>query len=353
MSRKKVKGIYKVFALLAVLVIVTVFGSCGKPEEDSFTAAETEEIVVVIPSDGRSIISSLVYDYKNIRPDVSVKVVNIGGTAEEIHSFCVSTLMDEKFNADLLIIDDIWLSEFVSAGLVSDISDISEYYFIPAAEAMMMNDGKTYGIPIYADAMADFKKYENTSGHEIYFEDDINDISAYIRSGIDKGVSADSAYQKYLQILKTDKLSDFIENDIEVMHGWLSHFDEIQKYYPKLARNIEIRLNENSLIKTKLAIINSKSKSKQAALDIVKYLLTDESQNEIMKNITSIPVITKSYSEPFILDRFPYLNGLSGENFRNFPCLKGYNLSEINLSKLIQSGAKSSDVVAAFDYLEK
>ncbi len=155
---------YAAAALLAVVLLLT---SCGSEADISGTDVETEEVVIVIPTESKSIFSSLLARYENAHSDISIKLVNIGGTTEKIHSFFVSALMDSKFRADILLIDDIWLSEFAGAGLVHEIKGMDDYDFIPAAKKGMMYDGKVYGVSVYADVMTEFHKKRNRSGKRV------------------------------------------------------------------------------------------------------------------------------------------------------------------------------------------
>ncbi len=353
MKNKSMKITGIISSLIVVMAIALTLCSCGINMSQNTADEESREVVVVIPTDGKSTITSLISDYEQNHPEISIKTINIGGTAEEIHRFCVSTLMDSKFSADLLIIDDVWLAEFADSGLVSEVADVAEYQFVPAAESKMKYNGKIYGIPVYADAMATFKKYESSSGESVYFEESANDTSAYIRGGILKGASKEDAFRNYLGLTKIDNLADFVDSDAETMHGWISRFDAIQKYYPKFARKIKIDIPENSLIKTRLAIINSNSQVKDEALEIVKYLLADSSQTEIMQKNTCVPVLHSHYSDPVMLDRFPYLAGISGTGFGTFPHSRNYNSAETNLAKLMQTETTEALITEALEFLEK
>lgn len=350
------RTVFKFMSVIAFAAVITVvvftLVSCRNADENDYIASPSKEIVVVVPSDGESTIASLISEYDAAHDDLSVKLINIGGTPEEIHRFCVSVLIDSKFNADLLIIDDVWLSEFASYGLVSEMKGVDGYDFIPAARSAMTFGGKVYGIPIYADAMVDFKKYESTSQETMYLDDNITDMSAYIRNEIENGLSLNEAYAKYKSALKSASLSDFAEKDIGTMRTWLSQNDVMQKYYPRVAGNMEIGLAENSLIKTKLAIISSDSNVGEAAVDIVKYLLKDDKQLEIMDNITGLPVMSKHYSDPFMLDKCHYIDGLTGNGFCTFAFSPRYNQAEIGLKGLLENNVSDEEIKKALQYLE-
>ncbi len=337
--------------MVVLLAAVIILSGCNSADTVSKAPVETKEIIIAIPAEGKSIISSLISDYEKTQSGISVKLINIGGTTEKIHSFFVSALMDEKFNADMLIIDDIWLSELAGAGLVSEIEGMEDYDFIPAAKKGMMYDGKDYGVSLYADVMTKFRKKRTQSDKTVYFSEDVNDVSAYIRSEIMNGETIGNSYLKYLETEKIDNISCFIEQNTEIMQGWLSNYDTMQKYYPSDSSYIEIDIDENSLIKSKLAIINSQSEVKDIAIDIIKYLLKEESQIEIMNNITSISVMSKHYSDPIMIDRFPHLSGVSGKNFGTFPFLEGYNICEDELRKCMENGGEMREPDKILGYL--
>ncbi len=63
------------------------------------------------------------------------------------------------------------------------------------------------------------------------------------------GKTSEDAYNSYSEIEKIDNISGFIERDAAVMHGWLSRYDTMQKYYPVDASNIDIVIGDNSRIK--------------------------------------------------------------------------------------------------------
>ena len=161
----------KLSIILAVLTAGAILTSCNEVGNISENPPETREVVIVVPAEGKSIISSLISDYEKANSDISVKLINIGGATEEMRTFFVSTLMDEKFNADMMIIDDIWLSEFAGAGLVSEIEGINIDDFIPAAKNGMMYNGKVYGVSLYADVMTKFRKNKTNSHKSVYFEE--------------------------------------------------------------------------------------------------------------------------------------------------------------------------------------
>ena len=113
-------------AVAAALLAAAIAAGCGHKSETENKAEADSEIVAVVPSDGKSVIASLISEYENVNDDSEIKFINIGGTDEEVYRLCVSMLLDKKFSADVLIIDDTWLSTFADEGLVSEITDIND-----------------------------------------------------------------------------------------------------------------------------------------------------------------------------------------------------------------------------------
>ena len=338
---------------MIVIFAAALIVGCGYTEPDRGGSAEGDEIVIVVPSDGKSAISSLVSEYERVNKDAEIKLINIGGTDEEIYRLCVSLLLDKKFNADVLIIDDVWLSAFADENLVSEITDIDDKVFIPAARHAMTFKDKIYGIPIYADAMASFKKYEGDGNTVMYFEDSVSDMSAHIRCGIDNGLSLSMAHKAYTEAPKCRALSEFINNDAGVLKTWISQFDVIQKYYPMAAVNMKIKLDDNALVRTKLAIINKESRSYNKSLKLIKYLLSDESQRNIMSNMPGVPVMKKNYGDVYTTDRLTYIDGIDGEKFCTFPFSVDFNENEFNLTKAQENNASYEETERALEYMTK
>lgn len=338
-------------AVMAVIFAAALIVGCGYSGLDESGSEEGEEIVIVVPSDGKSAISSLVSEYERINNDSEIKLINIGGTDEEAYRLCVSLLLDKKFNADILIIDDVWLSAFADENLVSEITDTDDKVFIPAARRAMTFNDKIYGIPIYADAMASFEKYGGNSNAVMYFEDGASDMAAHIRDGIDNGLSLGAAHKAYAEATKCKALSEFIDSDAGVLKTWISQLDVIQKYYPMAAVNMKIKLDDNALVRTKLAIINKESRSYNKSLKLIKYLLSDKSQQNIMSNMPGVPVLQKNYGDVYTADRLTYIDGIDGEKFCTFPFSVDFKENEFNLEKTRESNASYEETERALEYM--
>lgn len=353
MARKKLKIAGKVAFAVVTALAALLFAACSGSGKKENEVSKTNELVVVVPADSGLIISSLISEYEKEHSEASVKLIKMSGSSEEIYRFCVSVLIDSKFNADMLIIDDVWLDAFAKEGLVCEIDGVKDYDFIRAAENAMVFNGKVYGVPIYADLMAEFKKYNSQSETTVCLQESASDALAFIRSQIGEGLSLDDAYDRYKSISKCSNVSEFVDSDAKTMKAWLSNLNVLQKYYPKAAVNMKIGLSDKALIKTKLAIINSKSKSKTQATDIIKYLLADKAQNEIVSNMPGVPVMSKHYSDLFIQDKIPYIKSINGENFCTFPFSANFENDEKKAQEMIESGASDGELKKALLYMEK
>ena len=70
-----------------------------------------------------------------------------------------------------------------------------------------------------------------------------------------------------------------------------------------------------------------------------------------MKNITSVSVMSKHYEDPIMIDRFPHLSGISGENFNTFPFFEEYNICESQLKKRIENMGNEDEIEENLKFL--
>ena len=337
-------------AVVAALLAAAIAAGCGHKAETENKAETDSEIVAVVPSDGKSVIASLISEHENVNDDTEIKFINIGGTDEEVYRLCVSMLLDKKFSADVLIIDDTWLSTFADEGLVSEITDINDEVFIPAARRAMTFKDKIYGIPIYADAMASFEKY-GSSGETAYLEKDASDMAAHIRSGIDSGLSLSEAHRAYAEAPKCKAVGEFIDGNAGKLRAWVSRLDDIQKGYPKAAVNMKIKLENNALVRTKVAVINNESRLYGKALKLIEYLLSDDSQRKIMSGMPGVPIRKKNYGDVFTADRITYIENVDGEKFCTFPFAVNFYENELRLTEAAENNASYSETERLLKYV--
>ena len=337
-------------AVAAALLAAAIAAGCGHKSETENKAEADSEIVAVVPSDGKSVIASLISEYENVNDDSEIKFINIGGTDEEVYRLCVSMLLDKKFSADVLIIDDTWLSTFADEGLVSEITDINDEVFILAARRAMTFKDKIYGIPIYADAMASFEKY-GSSGETVYLEKDASDMAAHIRSGISSGLSLSEAHRAYAEASKCKAVGEFIDGDAGKLRAWVSCLDDIQKGYPKAAVNMKIKLENNALVRTKVAVINNESRLYGKALKLIEYLLSDDSQRKIMSGMPGVPIMKKNYGDVFTADRITYIENVDGEKFCTFPFAVNFYENELRLTEAAENNASYSETERLLKYV--
>lgn len=338
-------------AAAAALLAAVIAAGCGHRAKNENDAEADSEIVAVVPSDGKSVIASLISEYERVNNDAEIKLINIGGTDEEIYRLCVSMLLDKKFSADVLIIDDTWLSTFADERLVSEITGINDEVFIPAAKRAMTFKEKIYGIPIYTDAMASFEKYGSSSGETVYLEKDASDMAAHIRCGINSGLSLSDAHRAYADASKCAAVGEFINSDAGKLRAWVSRLDDIQKSYPKAAVNMKIKLENNALVRTKLAVINNESRSYSKSLKLIEYLLSDDSQRKIMSGMPGVPVMKKNYSDVFTADRITYIENIDGENFCTFPFSVNFYENELSLTEAAENNASYSETERLLEYM--
>ncbi len=338
-------------AVITILIAAAIAAGCGHKAEIEKDAEADSEIVAVVPSDGKSVIASLISEYESMNDDTEIKLINIGGTDEEVYRLCVSMLLDKKFSADVLIIDDTWLSTFADEKLVSEITDIDDEVFIPAAKRAMTFKDKIYGIPIYADAMASFEKYESSSGKTMYLETDASDMAAHIREGIDSGLSLSEAYKAYAEASKCKAAGEFIDGDAGKLRAWVSRLGDIQKNYPKAAVNMKIKLENNALVRTKLAVINNESRAYSKSLKLIEYLLSDDSQRRIMSDMPGVPVMKKNYSDVFTADRITYIENIDGEKFCTFPFSVNFYENELSLTEAAENNASYAETERLLEYM--
>ena len=234
---------------------------------------------------------------------------------------------------------------------ISEITGINDEVFIPAAKRAMTFKEKIYGIPIYTDAMASFEKYGSSSGETVYLEKDASDMAAHIRCGINSGLSLSDAHRAYADASKCAAVGEFINSDAGKLRAWVSRLDDIQKSYPKAAVNMKIKLENNALVRTKLAVINNESRSYSKSLKLIEYLLSDDSQRKIMSGMPGVPVMKKNYSDVFTADRITYIENIDGENFCTFPFSVNFYENELSLTEAAENNASYSETERLLEYM--
>ncbi len=147
---KKIVRALNLFIIAVILAFTMILSSCG--------TKNSEEIIIWWPSGKplQNIMDDAISRYKEINPDVSIKVVK--KTGMDVYDAYKFALNDNNSRPDIAILDHVYVQALANEGLLADLSamgsdtDIKSLYPETVYAANTYN-GKNYGLPLSANTV--------------------------------------------------------------------------------------------------------------------------------------------------------------------------------------------------------
>lgn len=274
---------------------------------------DKKTITVAVPAADKEVIGKYINEYKS-QSDVDFKIIGVAGDSEDIHRFYVSTCMDDKFSADAYLMDDRWISEFAKCGYIEE-TDLSDYEFIPSVKEAVMFEEKTYAVPVYSDAYAEFTKRSNNAGKLMYIEDNTEDYFSAVQYINKKTADTEAAINQYENSYRSNNTDEFLFGEWSKARGWLGKYDIMKEHNVVKASDVSIDISENALLKTKVFAIKKGTPHKEEIKQFIKFFLSDFNQRRFMEEKTVIPVLKSFYEREDLYDIAPYIIQVRGMKF--------------------------------------
>ena len=323
--------------ILYFLFICVCFLSFGCARRASEPETDKKTITVAVPAAEKEIISKYLNMYKH-QSDVDFKIIDVSGDDEDIHRFYVSTCMDNKFNVDVYLMEDKWVSEFAAQGYIDEISLI-QHEFIPSVREAITYKDKTYAMPWYADVFTQFTKRGSGFDNQIYIGDGAEDYVLGVYSLWGKSKNLLAAVDEYEKSEKINNAGDFLGGNYSRAKGWLGQYNIMKEQNIVKASDVSIGIDENALLKTKVLAIRKGTKYKKEAQEVFELFLTDPCQKSLMTDIIAVPVLKSFYERDDLYDITPHILKISGMNFTRLKADEQYNADIKALGMIINQEA--------------
>lgn len=331
----------KIFALFMTFVLAMGLTGCGSDGTGSNEETELDVFMMNPDMYMESFLSSYSGEDGRVTTNVEMGMTNPDMEVGDVLKLLNTRLMSDD-GPDVIVMDDINVDGYIESGQLADLSGIiseSKDLIKPLAE----QDKEMYYVPLSFGVIADSK----STGASVEFGDMKEYISSLKASGLKSGNFENTAviwYKTEIEpiikeknSLSKEELTAFYENVKELMSvtEWygrtparaslypgtfmvnpLSEYWDIygekigaarsyitgisdfqQLYHAKNEGKLEFSYGkaggETAYIPNCIIAVNNNSKNKEAALEMVKYMLSEEGQKDVAQNGGYLPVNKK------------------------------------------------------------
>ena len=331
----------KILALLMTFILIIGLAGCGSAGMGGNDETELDVFMMNPDMYMESLLSSYSGEDGRVTTNVEMGMTNPDMEVGDVLKLLNTRLMNDD-GPDIIVMDDINADGYIESGQLTDLSGIiseSEDLIKPLTE----QDNEMYYVPLSFDVIADSKR----TGTSVSFEDMEKYISSLKASGLKSGNFENTVviwYKTEIEPIIREKnnlgreeLAGFYEKVKELMsvtewYGrtparaslypgtfmvnplneyWDIYADKIgaarsyikgisdfqQLYHAKNEGKLEFSYGKaggrTAYIPTCIIAVNNSSKNKEAALEMVKYMLSEEGQRDVAQNGGYLPVNEK------------------------------------------------------------
>ena len=324
----------KKISALFIAVSLLFAAGCDVKKETEQTPRDCK-IVLAIKRDTTETIRNLIDRFTEENSGISVKIMELSDESVENHRVLGSVLAGNEVTVDVMMVEDIWMKEFVSVGYLRPIDagiGFNREEYPRKISDIMYTDGEMYGIPLMLDAGIMLYRNDLTDGKLDYTELLRANSPEYSIQGVDKeemicvvqecirlAGGAEEGIELYKSLVEKSKyasddyLSDFKSGKTAYARSWTSNYTQLQRSFTNIRGKVGTSLlsrgdNQYSTARAYFVSINDASdKSKAEEIKtLLRFLLREDIQLEIAKGTGTLPLKYRYYSSPVVCDYNEY-----------------------------------------------
>lgn len=336
----------KMVSIFLVMAVLLFTAGCDVNNEAVQTQPE-EKIVLAVKRDTTGTIRNLADRFSEENSGISVKLMELSDESVENHRVFSSVLAGNEVTVDVMIVEDIWMKEFLSVGYLRPLDDginVDNSEYPKRFSDIMYSNGRLYGLPFILDVGIMLYRTDLTDGDLNYNDFLKADSPDYSIQGVDKEemicviqecIRLSGGMERGLELYKSlieksqhtsgNYLSDFKSGKTAYARSWTSSYIHVQNNFSNIQGKVRtslLRMGDThyATARAYFAAVNSASDaSKSEAINkFLNFLIREDVQLEFAKGTGTLPLKYKYYQNPLVADYNEY-----NEKFKD--CLDKFN----------------------------
>lgn len=321
--------------LIVVMIFAIIIVSAGCADDTVIHKNAKQEIVVACAKDETETYASIIQDFNSNSETTRVKLLEFSKESVELHRIISSMLSGQEIQLDAMIIEDVWVGEFLSHEYLLPICGIHEFdlsSFPKGIEAFVGDKENVYWYPIMLDMGIMYWREDMADGPLSISELASGNNGSYTMQGADGEEMlccalefinlTDSVrdgltlYKQAIEnsIVETDNhINDFKNSKAIYMRAWSSDSRDVLGGFSPVSGLVGtdvMKLPDGSGYATSRAYgfaVNHATKNEKNCKELLEYIKSDQVQQQLIKGTGTLPIKREYYKNPVILDFADYI----------------------------------------------
>ena len=313
--------IKKIIRSLAVSVLaLAALSGCGCRPRVKTELKNKREIVLAVRPDSTGAFSQAAREFSNASPDTDVRVMELGTDSTDYYRIISSVMLGGEISADIFVIEDIWLNDFVKNDYLSPMDEfvnIDKSEYIKGAADTADADGTNYFLPIdmnvgvfFKRRSSEIKSFADSSPGKtaVYSEDTVENFTNLIQI-IKYCGSTEGGLKMYKNLAAQGvQFSDFCNGDIPSALSYTLSQKKLSSEFSSINGMFDADIitspggNVCSVARVNGFVVNKRTANSDGVREFLKYINQSEVQKNILKTRGTAPVKKSDYDNDMVLD---------------------------------------------------
>ncbi len=309
------------------IALATAMAFCSCSGGKSAERQIKQEIVVACGDDYTGTIENIMNDFTGQSETTQVKLIEFSNESVELHRAVSSMLAGKEVQLDAMLIEDVWVGEFIKNGYLRPLEDMvefnSEEYLADIAD-FAEKDGRLYWYPMVLDTGIMYYREDISDGSLDYRQLSEQSEIKYSVQGVDgeemlccalelinlTGSVKDglALYKKTINGAATsgdNYVTGFKNGESAYVRAWASDHKSITGYSPVATKiNTKVLKDENgdsyATVRAYGISMNAASDKSENVKELLSYLEAVDAQTTFLRDMLTIPLKKKDYENPAI-----------------------------------------------------
>lgn len=312
--------------IVALMTMVIIFLVCGCESENQEVQDTRITTLTLMKPKGMKGFEDIADGFEKDHTNVQVHIIDITDNTNERYKVCKATLSGRDSDIDIIVMDDIWMDEFVRADYLEPLKiGINKEKYEPNAIGFFSVDDTMYALPFSLDVGAVFYRRDRVGKAPESWEDVFNGSSGQpifegtadedlLCAAIELG---DRLYEAYPYFSKNsdsgvgELRTMFKSGETDYYRGWSRDYAYFNDYDLEIGGNVGVMIPDTSVLGGRGLAVSSFSNNKDTAIKFLSYIYDSYNLREMMKREGYIPVQKELLADEMFADYNPCMNDIN------------------------------------------
>ncbi len=316
------------------IILAVVIAVCGCSDSDVSRRQIKQEVVVACGRDATGTIKNIMNEFTAQSISTQIKLIEFSNESVELYRAVSSMLAGKEVPLDAMLIEDVWVSEFVKNGYLQPLNDMVDFdsgSYHPAIVNFAETDGGLYWYPLILDTGIMYYRDDITDGTLDYRQLAKQGNISYAVQGADgeemiccamefinlmgsvrEGISL---YKKVISgSVPGNPVTGFKNGDAAYVRAWSCESDDIMRGYSPVAAQVStnvLKKSDGEAYATARAYgmsMNAASERGENIKELLSYLATADVRVRMLKEMGTLPLRRADYENPSISYYWEYID---------------------------------------------